>query len=207
MNRKLKIVLNFILIPLFIYAIYIIIQIPQPYGIIALGALLLSLIFNLIKKNIVSLPIYSIGIIGALFTLYSAFTFKKFTDNTRSKFDIPTEVIFEKSDFQTALSKAQSLNKPLFVDFYTAWCAPCLNFTQNVLTDKEVGKYMNQAFINLKYDAELDEGIKLSKKYEVKGYPTLLIIDNSGNKLEKIGGTWLAKKEDMIAIAKKYMEQ
>ena len=207
MNRKLKIVLNFILIPLFIYAIYIIIQIPQPYGIIALGALLLSLTFNLIKKNIVSLPIYSIGIIGALFTLYSAFTFKKFTDNTRSKFDIPTEVIFEKSDFQTALSKAQSLNKPLFVDFYTAWCAPCLNFTQNVLTDKEVGKYMNQAFINLKYDAELDEGIKLSKKYEVKGYPTLLIIDNSGNKLEKIGGTWLAKKEDMIAIAKKYMEQ
>ena len=80
-------------------------------------------------------------------------------------------------------------------------------FTKNVLTDQEVGEFMNDAFVNLKYDAEKGEGIKIAKKYKVTSYPTLLIIDSDGNLLERIGDQWVPKKEDMIAVSKKYNNQ
>ena len=204
MNKKTKIILNLILIPLFAYAIYLTIEIPQVYGKIALGILFVTLLFNLIRKKYISIPIYSIGIIGAILVLFSAYSFNSYTEKERSKFDIPTEVKFEKTDFKTALEKAEKEEKYIFIDFYTGWCAPCLGFTKNVLTDKEVGIFMNESFVNLKYDAEKGEGIKIAEKYNVNSYPTLLIVDNKGNKVENLTNNWIPQKKDMIEISKKY---
>lgn len=136
--------------------------------------------------------------------MYASFSLNSYTQGQRSKFDIPTAVTFEKTDFETTLAKAKAENKPLFIDFYTAWCAPCLAFTKNVLTDEEVGIYMNETFINLKYDAEKGEGINIAKKYNVKFYPTLLVIDCDGKVLENLSDSGLPKKEEMIKIAKRY---
>ena len=205
MNRKTKIILNLILFPLIFYAIYILIEVPQVYGKIALGILLVTLLFNLFKKKYISIPIYAVGTIASVVVLFSAYSFKTYTENERSKFDIPTAVTFEETDFKTALLKANNEGRPLFIDFYTGWCAPCLAFTKNVLTDEEVGKFMNKAFVNLKYDAEKGEGIKVAKKYSVRTYPTLLIIDSDGNILESLADSWLPKKDDMIQISKKYI--
>ena len=63
---------------------------------------------------------------------------------------------------------------------------------------------MNKSFINLKYDAEKGEGIKIAEKYNVRAYPTLLIIDSDGNKLENLTENWLPKKNDMIEVSEKY---
>ena len=112
MNRKTKIILNLILIPFFVYAIYILIEIPQIYGKIALGILIFTLLFNLFRKKYVSIPIYTVGIIGTVGILFSAYSFKTYTENERSKFDIPTAVTFEKTDFETALLKAKNEGKP-----------------------------------------------------------------------------------------------
>jgi len=207
MNKTAKVILNLILIPLFVYAVYLFIEIPQVYGKLALGILIATLSFNLFKKKLIAIPVYALGFVGAGLILFSAYSFNAYTERERSKFDIPTAVSFEKTDFNTALLKAKEANKPLFIDFYTGWCAPCLVFTKNVLTDQEVGEFMNDAFVNLKYDAEKGEGIKIAKKYKVTSYPTLLIIDSDGNLLERIGDQWVPKKEDMIAVSKKYNNQ
>lgn len=123
----------------------------------------------------------------------------------RKLFDLDTAVHFDKTTFEEALTKAQQLNKPIFIDFYTAWCGPCLAFSRNVLTDSEVGDVMNSAFINLKYDAEKGEGIALAKKYNVSSYPTLVIIDPQGKMLEDIGGGIVPNREVMIKTAEKYL--
>ena len=199
-----KAILNLFLTLLIGYSVYLIWKIPQPYGIISLVILSFTFLFNFIKNRKVSIPLYILGIGGCIFIFIAAYNFTSYTDEQRDRFNIPTAVKFEKEDFNSTLVKAKTENKLIFIDFYTSWCGPCLKFTQTVLTDEEVGKYMNSTFINLKYDAEKGEGITLSKKYNVKSYPTLLIIDHEGNVVEDVMGKQLAVKEDMIRLSKKY---
>ena len=198
-----KAILNLFLTLLIGYSVYLIWKIPQPYGIISLVILSFTFLFNFIKNRKVSIPLYILGIGGCIFIFIAAYNFTSYTDEQRDRFNIPTAVKFEKEDFNSTLVKAKTENKLIFIDFYTSWCGPCLKFTQTVLTDEEVGKYMNSTFINLKYDAEKGEGITLSKKYNVKSYPTLLIIDHEGNVVEDVMGKQLAVKEDMIRLSKK----
>ena len=201
-----KVTLNSILSVFFGYSLYLIWQIPQPYGYISLTILIITFLFNFIKNRTISNSLFILGLCGSLFVLIVAYDFISDTNLKRDKFNIKTAVLFEKSDFKSALNKAKIMRKYIFVDFYTGWCGPCLHFTQTVLTDKEVGMYMNKAFINLKYDAEKGEGIILSKKYKVVAYPTLLILDQNGNTVESVGeNNQLAVKEDMIRISKKYI--
>lgn len=199
-----KAILNLFLTLLIGYSVYLIWKIPQPYGIISLVILSFTFLFNFIKNRKVSIPLYILGIGGCIFIFIAAYNFTSYTEEQRDRFNIPTAVKFEKEDFNSTLVKAKTENKLIFIDFYTSWCGPCLKFTQTVLTDEEVGKYMNSTFINLKYDAEKGEGITLSKKYNVKSYPTLLIIDHEGNVVEDVMGKQLAVKEDMIRLSKKY---
>lgn len=190
-------------------SVYLIIINPQPYGYLSLGILLPTASFLFIKKKALSYSLCVIGLAGSVSVLYAAYSFISFTNKQRSKFDIPTAVVFEKSNFETALSKASAVNKLIFIDFYTGWCSPCLSFTQDVLTNEEVGKYMNTAFINLKYDAEKGEGIEVAKRYQINSYPTLLIVDKDGNIVEDIGDNehWVPNAEDMITVSKKYMRE
>lgn len=208
MNLTLKKSLNVILLVLLAYALHVFISIPQPYGPVALGVIALTFSFNLLKSKYISIPLFVLGIIGATYILVEAYSFINFSSKQQDKFDIPTAVHFEQGDFNDALTKSASLNKPIFIDFNTTWCVPCLSFTKQVLTDKEVGEYMNQAFINLKFDAEKGEGKKLSKKYNIQGYPTLLIIDSNGKLIEEIGGDTniVPRKDDMIEVSKKYID-
>jgi thiol:disulfide interchange protein len=170
--------------------------------------LLITFLLSFIKKKTLSIPLRIIGLGTSAFVLFSAYSFTSFTNKQRNKFDIPTAVIFEKSNFETVLKKAHSENKPIFMDFYTGWCSPCLAFTKNVLTDEEVGAHMNNTFLNLKYDAEKGEGIALAKKYNINSYPTFLILDKNGVVLENLSVTysWVPQKKEMIEVSKKYKE-
>ncbi|NOU62073.1 thioredoxin fold domain-containing protein [Marinifilum caeruleilacunae] len=97
---------------------------------------------------------------------------------------------FEHLSFNEALAKAKAENKMLFMDCYTVWCGPCKALSKNVFPQKEVGEYYNANFVNLKMDMEKGEGPELLKKYDVKGFPTLLFLDAEGNVLYKrVGGT------------------
>ncbi|MCG8578632.1 MAG: thioredoxin family protein [Bacteroidales bacterium] len=97
---------------------------------------------------------------------------------------------FEHISFDEALAKAGKEGKMVFMDCYTEWCGPCKALAKNVFPQKEVGDYFNANFINLKMDMEKGEGPALLKRYEVKGFPTLLFLDAEGNVLYKrVGGS------------------
>ena len=98
-------------------------------------------------------------------------------------------------DAGSKLEKAKKEHKLIFLDIYTGWCGPCLHFSKTVLKDGEVSRVLNSKFINLKYDAEVGEGIEVNKKYNKRAYPsyiypTLLILDSDGNDItQQIGYT------------------
>ena len=96
---------------------------------------------------------------------------------------------FQKGDWQTILDKAQEEDKIIFVDAYTTWCGPCKWMNANVFTDKAVGDFYNDQFINVKLDMEKGEGITFAEAYQVTAYPTLFFINGKGEMLHKgLGG-------------------
>ena len=58
----------------------------------------------------------------------------------------------------------------------------------NTFTDKNVSKYLNQNFINLKIDADSEYGRILFREYNGTGYPLLLFLDSKKNELERFYG-------------------
>lgn len=93
-------------------------------------------------------------------------------------------VVFGQTNFQhltlnEAVAKAKAEGKMVFVDLYTSWCVPCKMMADHVFPDPALGKFMNERFVCVKYDAEQDEdGKALMGKFSVLAYPTFLILND-----------------------------
>ena len=120
----------------------------------------------------------------------------------------PAGVQFMQSDkLMPVLEVAKTENKLVFVDFYTTWCLPCKLMDEDVFTDKELSKFLNDNFVNYKVDAEKGNGANLSVLYQIIAYPTLLFLDAEGNVLSrKIGAAYQTElrklAEEAIASSK-----
>lgn len=97
-------------------------------------------------------------------------------------------VNFEHLTFDEALAKAKAENKLIFMDGYTSWCGPCKYMSEKVFTQEKAGEYFNPKFVCVKFDMEKGEGPALAKRFEVRAYPTFLIIRPDGSVQHKIVG-------------------
>ena len=86
------------------------------------------------------------------------------------------------------LAKAKKEGKPVFMDCYTSWCGPCKVLSSKVFPLKSVGDFFNARFVSTKIDMEKGEGKELARKYGVKAFPTLLVLDVEGNVIHRLTG-------------------
>lgn len=87
---------------------------------------------------------------------------------------------YKKTTFDQVLTKAQEENKIVFVDIWTTWCGPCKLLKQTTFTDPEVGRFFNDHFINIDFDAEDSEWVAITERYYATAFPTLLFIAPDG---------------------------
>ncbi|MHC1779150.1 MAG: thioredoxin family protein [Bacteroidales bacterium] len=116
-------------------------------------------------------------------------------------------VLFEEGTFAQVLAKAKNNKKGpkiIFMDCYTSWCGPCKKMAETIFPQEHVGKFFNTNFVNYKIDMEKGEGVELAKKYNVKAYPTFLILDANGNEINRIVGG--GEADAFIEKAKKAMD-
>jgi thiol:disulfide interchange protein DsbD len=76
------------------------------------------------------------------------------------------------------LDKVSLDGKPVFIDFYADWCAPCKELDRNTFTDPDVVR-LSKRFAMLKVDltsADNPAAEALRKKYGVLGFPTLVFL-------------------------------
>lgn len=97
-------------------------------------------------------------------------------------------VDFKSLTMKEAQAVAEKEKKMIFIDFYTTWCGPCKMMSSEVFTQDQVGEYFNRTFVNLKVDAEKGEGVELAKKYQVKAYPTFVVLRADGTEVYRTAG-------------------
>jgi thiol:disulfide interchange protein DsbD len=83
----------------------------------------------------------------------------------------------------TLLAEAAQKGKPVIIDFYATWCAPCRELEEITFHNPEVVKRGNSDYVMVKVDVTkagnpLHE--RLLKQYTVKGVPTIVFIDAKG---------------------------
>lgn len=88
------------------------------------------------------------------------------------------------------LAKAKQENKRVLVDFWATWCHACVQMNKTTFRDTRIGKLMNYAFVNYAIDVDHDADAKeLQDKFDIKAYPTYLILNPDGTEYNRIVGS------------------
>ena len=97
-------------------------------------------------------------------------------------------IAFAKSSYDNAISVAKSQGKLVFLDFTASWCLPCKKMERETFSNKSLGDFVNRNFVSFKVDNDFFWGMDLADKYDVKSFPTLLVLDTNGNVVKRITG-------------------
>jgi thiol:disulfide interchange protein len=95
------------------------------------------------------------------------------------------KISFITGKWKDVAALAKKNGKYIFVDAYTAWCAPCRELKNVTFKDREAAAYYNGNFINYTVDMEKGEGVELAEKWDVTAYPTLLFFTPEGKMVMK----------------------
>ncbi len=78
--------------------------------------------------------------------------------------------------------------KLVFVDCYTPSCGPCKFMARHIFPMDSCGEYMNPRFVSVMKDLEAEGNTYIAKKYNVRIYPTFLILRTDGSLYAKLEG-------------------
>jgi len=110
----------------------------------------------------------------------------------------------ENKTLNDVLAQAQKEDKKVFIDTYTKRCLPCKNL-DIVFTDKALGEYFNQNFVNVKFDMDNALGKDIHLKYGVVFVPTMLILDKNGYTVLKFESSNISPS-NLLEIARRINE-
>ena len=101
------------------------------------------------------------------------------------------------TDVDDALSESQSQNKTVALIFDQESCVYCDMLKEDVLSDNNVQKVLNDKFIVALVD--INKEPELAAKYNVFGTPTTVFLDSDGNNVSSIEG-YVESNEFLNAI-------
>lgn len=101
------------------------------------------------------------------------------------------------TDLPKAQAQAKSENKLVMMDFTGSdWCPWCIKLNKEVFSTPEFAQYVEKNIVPVEVDfpnkKKLPDDLKkandaLQKKYNIQGYPTVIVLDSNGKKVGELG--------------------
>jgi protein disulfide-isomerase len=104
---------------------------------------------------------------------------------TSPQFKVPVVRIDWRTDLAVALAEAAKTGRPVLIYFHADWCQPCRLMDGTTFVNRAVAAYIGQHFIPVKVDDTKDTS-PVSKKYDVRIYPSLLLLSAAAEPLHMV---------------------
>ena len=102
--------------------------------------------------------------------------------------------VFSDANFELEVLKS---DKPVLVDFWAEWCAPCRMMSPTVEAIAE--QYSDRAKVG---KLNVDESPSVATRYNIRGIPTLLLFKNGEVQEQVVGAT---SKDTILKMLDKYV--
>lgn len=94
---------------------------------------------------------------------------------------------FHVDDYKKAFELAKASHRKILLDFFAIWCPPCNRLDNEVFSSPEFLK-VTKNWVTLKVDVDSPEAWDLKARYQVKGYPTVVMASSEGDVLTRFEG-------------------
>jgi thioredoxin-related protein len=110
------------------------------------------------------------------------------------------------TDLDKAIEKAKAEKKSVLVEFTGSdWCPPCIAMRKNVFSKKEFIEAASKKFVLVELDfpkgdkALAEKNQPLAEKYEIDGFPTVVLLDSEGKEFTRFPASKFPKVEDFLS--------
>lgn len=118
------------------------------------------------------------------------------------------------TDLDKAFEKAKVEKKSVLVEFTGSdWCPPCIAMRKNVFSKKEFVDAASKKFVLVELDfpkgdqAVADKNEPMAKKYNIEGFPTVILMTPEGKELGRFFASEFPKIDTFLAHLDKLLEK
>lgn len=90
------------------------------------------------------------------------------------------EVKLDTQPLNQALAMAKTQDKLVLADMSAIWCGTCRKLDQEVFADDQVKTAIERDYVFSRIEYESPEGKAFAERYQVRGLPTVLVLDARG---------------------------
>lgn len=96
------------------------------------------------------------------------------------------EVKLESLTLEQAKTRAAKEGKSILADMSAIWCPSCRKLDRDVLARTDVQSAIEQKYVFSRIEYESPEGKAFAERYNITGFPTLLVLDAKGSSLRRL---------------------
>ena len=96
-------------------------------------------------------------------------------------------IAWQKGDVDAAFAVAKTANKPVFLYWGAVWCPPC-NQVKATIFDRQDFIERSRFFVPVYIDGDSPSAQRLSARFKVVGYPTMILFKPDGTEITRLPG-------------------